>query len=132
MIDSSRWINNENGKRSDAAHHFLYPHAINPNLDIVTGCLVKKVIIEGDKAVGIEYLQDPTFHQGASNDIIVATAKKYVVVSAGTFGTPAILERSGIGSSDLHQKLGIQTVVDLPGVGENYQGKLFSEFIVKY
>lgn len=76
------------------------------------------------KAVGIEYLRDTTVHQGISRDTIIATAKEFVVLSAGSFGTPAILERSGIGSGDLHKKLGIQTIVDLPGVGENYQGWL--------
>ncbi|KAK7688538.1 hypothetical protein QCA50_008076 [Cerrena zonata] len=121
MVYFYRWVDKETGKRSDTAHHFLYPHASNPNLDIVIGCLVKRVIFQGDKAVGIEYLQDPAVHQGASKDSIIATARQSVILSAGSFGTPAILERSGIGSSALHNQLGIQTVVDLPGVGENYQ-----------
>lgn len=76
----------------------------------------------GNKAAGIEYIQDPTVHRSASNNTITATTKGLVVLSAGAFGSPAILERSGIGSAILNKNLGIQTVVDLPGVGENYQG----------
>lgn len=109
----------------------------------MTGCLVKRVIfqcvydasetpsintylfsVRGDTAVGIEYTLDSTLHPGAPSDAILATAK-LVVLSAGAFGTPAILERSGVGSGALHKQLGIQNVVDLPGVGENYQGEHF-------
>ena len=45
-ITTDRWINGENGRRSDAAHNFLYPHITNPNLEILTGCLVKRVIFQ--------------------------------------------------------------------------------------
>lgn len=45
-----------------------------------------------------------------------------MVVSGGAFGSPAILERSGIGAKTVLEKYGIQQLVDLPGVGENYQG----------
>ncbi len=51
-----------------------------------------------------------------------AYASKLVVISAGTLGSPAVLERSGIGAADLLERLGIPIVLDLPGVGENYQG----------
>ena len=49
-------------------------------------------------------------------------ATTLVVLSAGTFGSPAILERSGIGSKDVLERNGIEQLVDLPGVGENYSG----------
>ena len=75
------------------------------------------------KAIGIEYVQNPNVYSDASGDGIIATARHLVVLSAGAFGSPAILERSGVGSRDLHDKLNIQTVVDLPGVGESYQGE---------
>jgi len=48
-------------------------------------------------------------------------ANKLIVVSAGALGTPQVLERSGVGNQILLKKLGIPVVVDLPGVGENYQ-----------
>lgn len=78
--------------------------------------------LRGDNAVGIEYIQDPSVYPVASDDTIIATAKQSIVISAGTFGSPAILERSGIGSTSLHEQLGIHTIVDLPGVGQSYQG----------
>ncbi len=47
---------------------------------------------------------------------------KLVLVSAGTFGSPGILERSGIGAKDVLERVGVKQRVDLPGVGQNYQG----------
>ena len=47
---------------------------------------------------------------------------KLVLVSAGAFGSPGILERSGIGSKDVLEQVGVKQRVNLPGVGENYQG----------
>lgn len=52
----------------------------------------------------------------------VAYASRLVVVSAGALGTPAILERSGIGAADILKKNDIKQLVDLPGVGQNYMG----------
>jgi len=52
----------------------------------------------------------------------VALAAKLVVLSAGAFGSPTILERSGIGASNILTKLNIPQVVDLPGVGDHYMG----------
>lgn len=49
-----------------------------------------------------------------------------MVLSAGAFGSPEILERSGIGAKSLLDQLNIPVVVDLPGVGEEYQGKTHS------
>ena len=47
-----------------------------------------------------------------------------MLVSAGPFGSPGILERSGIGTKDVLERVGVKRRVDLPGVGENYQGSL--------
>lgn len=56
-------------------------------------------------------------------DLLQAFASRLVVLSAGTFGSVAILERSGIGAKGVLSKIGVQQVVDLPGVGENYNGE---------
>ncbi|KAJ7273128.1 GMC oxidoreductase-domain-containing protein [Mycena rebaudengoi] len=113
-----QYVSNENGTRSDTAHHYVYNQASNKNLQILARCRVKKVIFEGTRAVGVEYIS----HDDSAEDktkVLVAHAK-LVVLSAGAFGTPAILERSGIGASQLLKAHDIQQVVDLPGVGENY------------
>jgi alcohol oxidase len=49
-------------------------------------------------------------------------ATKLILVSAGAFGSPGILERSGIGAKDVLERVGVKQRIDLPGVGENYQG----------
>lgn len=52
----------------------------------------------------------------------VAKASRLVVVSAGTFGSAQLLERSGLGRKDVLNAVGVEQFVDLPGVGECYQG----------
>ena len=77
----------------------------------------------GTRAVGIEYVDDTIGRaKGATTKPVVALASRLVVLSAGAFGSPAILERSGIGSKDVLTKNNIEQLVDLPGVGEHYMG----------
>jgi alcohol oxidase len=52
----------------------------------------------------------------------IVQATKLVLVSAGAFGSPGILERSGIGAKDVLERVGVKQRIDLFGVGENYQG----------
>ena len=79
----------------------------------------------GDRAVGIEYVCDTVGRNGGATTPIVARASRLVVISAGAFGSPAILERSGIGGKSVLEKNGVKQRVDLPGVGEHYMGTLF-------
>ena len=76
----------------------------------------------GTRAVGIEYVDDAIGRAKGITEPLVARASRLVVVSAGAFGSPSILERSGIGSKDLLNRNNIQQLVDLPGVGEHYMG----------
>ena len=76
----------------------------------------------GNHAVGIEYVDDTIGRAKGTTELLVARASRLVVLSAGAFGSPAILERSGIGSKDVLTKNNIQQLVDLPGVGEHYMG----------
>ena len=76
----------------------------------------------GTRAVGIEYVDDTIGRAKGATKPVVALASRLVVLSAGAFGSPAILERSGIGSKDVLTKNNIHQVVDLPGVGEHYMG----------
>lgn len=61
--------------------------------------------------------------QAAESKLVTVKANRLIVVSAGAFGSPAILERSGIGARSVLEKNNIHLQVDLPGVGENYQGR---------
>ncbi|KAF8997719.1 GMC oxidoreductase-domain-containing protein [Cyathus striatus] len=116
-----KWIDSETGHRSDVPHHFIYNQRDNKNLHVITGKTVKRVIFEGNRAVGVEYVNDIISNPDSDRSIFVARASRLVVVSAGAFGSPAILERSGVGQYDILKKHGVDVKVDLPGVGENYQ-----------
>ncbi|KAI9570612.1 GMC oxidoreductase-domain-containing protein [Boletus coccyginus] len=116
-----KYIDPVTRKRSDAASRYLYPHSGNPNVTIMVGKRVKRVIIENGRAVGIEYTSDAISCPGASGELVTAKATKLVVVSGGAFGSPSILERSGIGAPSVLEKNNISVLVDLPGVGENYK-----------
>ena len=76
----------------------------------------------GTRAVGIEYVDDTIGRKKGTTEPFVARASRLVVLSAGAFGSPAILERSGIGSKDVLSKNKIQQLIDLPGVGEHFMG----------
>lgn len=100
-----------NGRRYDTATAYLGPLKKNKKLTVVTGALVDKVLIEDGRAVGIRYRL-----KGGSID---ARASREVIVSGGAFGTPEILQRSGIGAAEHLRSLGIEPVVDLPAVGDH-------------
>ncbi|RXW15040.1 hypothetical protein EST38_g10808 [Candolleomyces aberdarensis] len=109
-----KYIDDKTGRRSDTAHHFIYNQAENKNLTVLTESRGVRVVFEGTRAVGVEFIA------GDANSPSHAFASKLVVLSAGSFGSPAILERSGIGAQDVLHKNGITHLVDLPGVGERY------------
>ncbi|KAG2153874.1 GMC oxidoreductase-domain-containing protein [Suillus clintonianus] len=116
-----KYIDGTTGRRSDAAHHYVYNQAHNPNLHVWDGKRVKRIIFEDKRAVGVEFTSDPVSCPGADQSTSIVKASKLVVVSAGAFGSPRILERSGIGAEAILKRCGIEQLVNLPGVGENYQ-----------
>ncbi|CAZ79441.1 unnamed protein product [Tuber melanosporum] len=117
-----KWINPETGRRCDAPHGFIHPQIEKGcNLHLLCETKVARVIIENGKAVGVEVV--PAEAPADSSVPVTTTikARKLVVVSSGALGTPQILERSGIGAPEVLNAAGIKQVVDLPGVGTNYQ-----------
>ena len=76
----------------------------------------------GTRAVGVEYTNDIISKPDADQILVTVKASKLVIVSAGAFGSPTILERSGIGAKKVLDAAGVKQLVELPGVGENYQG----------
>ena len=74
----------------------------------------------------MEYVHNLRILPDADSTARVVRAKQLVVLSAGPFGSPAILERSGIGGKAVLERNGITQVVDLPGVGENVQEHVFA------
>ncbi|MBU3666507.1 MAG: hypothetical protein FGM15_11620 [Chthoniobacterales bacterium] len=102
-----------NGARFESASGYLAPVKSHPRLSLETCMQVRRVLLEKNRAVGIE-----VEHARRSESY---RATRGVVVCAGVFQTPRILQCSGIGPAKILQAAGILTVVDLPSVGENFQ-----------
>ncbi|KDR69700.1 hypothetical protein GALMADRAFT_282594 [Galerina marginata CBS 339.88] len=115
----ARYVDENTGRRSDAAHNYIYTKK-QKNITVITRAKVRRVLFEGTKAVGVEYVDDAIGRTKAATEPIVIKASRLVVLSAGAFGSPAILERSGIAATELLTKLDIKEIADLPGVGQNY------------
>ena len=86
--------------------------------------VVNTMLSRNERAVGVEFFNDKSIRPDADATVCTVRASRLIVVSAGTLGSPAILERSGIGAAEHLKKMGIPQIVDLPGVGENYQGMI--------
>lgn len=99
----------KNGKRVSAAHAFLHPVSHRANLTVATDTNVKRVLVENDTAVGVEATT-----RGGPVDY---TARREVILSAGSISTPKLLQLSGIGDRSLLRSLGIDTIADSPNVG---------------
>lgn len=99
-----------NYRRCSAAVGFLKPAMGRPNLTVETGCRVKRILFEGNRATGVQY-----FSRGEKN----VRATNEVIVASGAIGTPKLMMLSGIGPAAHLKKHGIEVVQDLPGVGEN-------------
>ncbi len=111
-------VNMKGGQRWSSADAFLSPEVKRrPNLTIALRALAQKVLLDGKKAVGIEY-------RDAKGTVHRPQARREVVLSAGTYNTPPLLELSGIGSPEVLRGLGIEVRHALRGVGENLQDHL--------
>lgn len=112
----------KNGVRWSTANAYLKPAMKRANLTIQTGVQVEKVLLENKKAVGVSFFSGQKKSQ--------ALVTKEVILSAGSIGSPHILQLSGIGDRDTLTAAGINTEHHLPGVGENLQDHL--EFYFQY
>ncbi|KIK56903.1 hypothetical protein GYMLUDRAFT_46795 [Collybiopsis luxurians FD-317 M1] len=112
------YISQKTGRRSDTAHLFIYNKEESKNIRIMTDHFVIRVLFDGDRAVGVEYTSSDKNGDGQTQ---IVRASRLVVLSGGAFGSPAMLERSGIGAQEHLAAVDVQQKVDLPGVGENYQ-----------
>ncbi|KAF8965919.1 alcohol oxidase [Flammula alnicola] len=106
-------------KRSYAAPDYYEPNASRPNLLVLIHSQVTKIIFgKGDNGLQTATAVEFT-HQGARQ--VVEGVKRDIILSAGAFQTPQLLELSGIGNSKILQVQGITPIINLPGVGENLQ-----------
>jgi 4-pyridoxate dehydrogenase len=104
------------GYRSSAATAYLRPAKSRPNLDVMTGALATRVLMQGTRATGVEYIK-------GIRETVRVNADREVILSGGAFNTPPLLMLSGIGPADHLRATGIKPVVDLP-VGKNLQDHL--------
>jgi choline dehydrogenase len=100
-----------NKRRWSAAAAYLRPARGRQNLSIVTQAHATRVLIEDGRAVGVEYR--------SPRGVQVARARCEVIVSGGAYGSPHLLQLSGLGPAELLSETGITVVRDMPGVGAN-------------
>jgi choline dehydrogenase len=102
----------KDGRRWSSVDAFLRPARATGRLEVKTGCLVERVLVEGGRARGVVYRDGGKSH--------TARCEGEVLMAAGAIGTPKILMLSGIGPADHLRAHGISPIADLPGVGGNF------------
>jgi len=122
------------GRRLSAARAYLHPVLSRPNLTVATDAHVTRILFSGTRAIGVEFVPGGTLGAlgipGMRGGAPRRATGGEVIVCAGAFGSPALLQLSGIGNATDLRALGIDVLADLPGVGENLQDHL--EVYVQY
>jgi choline dehydrogenase len=103
----------KDGVRWSSANAYLKPVMNRNNLKVITKAMTREVLIEDGKAIGVTY-----DHQGQTHTV---KCRREVLIASGPIGSPHLLQRSGIGPSQVLKDAGIEVKHDLPGVGENLQ-----------
>lgn len=103
---------NRHGRRSSAAYAYIEPEKTNPNLTVRLHAPVQRIVVDGERAVGVVY-------KDAAGEIHRVHADGEVIVAAGALVSPKILMLSGIGPADHLAEHGIACKADLKGVGQN-------------
>jgi choline dehydrogenase len=107
--------NVHNGRRLSAARAYLHPVMSRPNLEVRTRAHVSRVVFSGKRAVAVEYTERGSRKRAEAGEVICC---------GGAINSPQLLQLSGLGNAGELRALGIEPVVDLPGVGENLQDHL--------
>lgn len=116
-------VTQKDGERHSSAAAFIHPNLDRPNLEVRTGAHITRVRFDDGRASGVEYEQG-----GQTRSVGV---RREVVMSAGAFGTPQILMASGLGPGSHLQEMGITTVRDVPGMGQNLQDHISALLIYR-
>lgn len=99
-----------NGRRESGVTAFLRPVRRRPNLEIVVNALAHRVLLEQNRAIGVQVERD--------GSPLTIMARREVILSAGSYGSPALLMRSGIGPAEQLNSAGVQPIHELAGVGQ--------------
>ena len=116
-------VTEKKGFRCSASVGFLRPIKNRKNLKIITKAHVKKINFNLKKATGLSYWKD--------NKLIEVKTKKEIILSAGSIGSPHILQASGIGDPSKLKKYGIEIIHNSPGVGKNLQDHIMMRPVYK-
>jgi choline dehydrogenase len=109
-------VTQKGGRRCSAAAAYLKPALGRPNLTVLTGAHATRVVFDGTRAAGVEYVR------GGGTER--AHAAREVILSGGAVNSPQLLMLSGVGPADELRRLGVAPTADLPGVGRNLQDHL--------
>ena len=109
-------VTQKNGERCSAAAAYLHPVAKRKNLTIRTKAQATRILIEMNRAVGVEYVRGGKLYK--------VRAAREVVLAGGSINSPQLLLLSGVGPAQELGALGIPVKLDLPGVGKNLQDHL--------
>lgn len=110
-------VTQREGRRWSAASAFLKPALARANLTVVTGALAERIVFEGRRAAGVQYVEHKVERS-------TARARREVILCGGAVNSPQLLLLSGIGPGPHLREHGLPVLVDLPGVGENLQDHL--------
>jgi choline dehydrogenase len=117
-VEGLSWtdMNVVGGKRQSAADAYLRPNLGRPNLTVITGAQVRRLLLDGTRCYGAEYVEGGAVH--------TVRVEREVLLAAGALGSPQLLMLSGLGPAQHLRSLGIDPVVNLPGVGRNLHDHL--------
>ncbi|HZP82149.1 MAG TPA: GMC family oxidoreductase N-terminal domain-containing protein [Chthonomonadaceae bacterium] len=123
QMEGAGWhhINVKDGKRHSAYEGYLHPALSRPNLTLETGAQATRLLFEGSKCVGVEYVQGGALKQ--------ARATGEVIVCCGAIESPKLLLLSGIGSPEQLKPFDIPVRAAVPGVGENFHNHVLTGLI---
>ncbi len=113
-------LTTRNGRRWSTARGYLKPARKRGNLAVISRALTSRVLFEGRRAVGVEYIKDGVRH--------VARANGEVILASGAFNSPQLLQLSGVGPADLLRQHGIGVIADMKGVGADLQDHYQARF----
>lgn len=111
------------GRRCSTAFGYLRPALKRPNLRVAVRAPTRRILLDGRRAVGVEYTEDGAVRQ--------ALARREVLLAAGAIQSPQLLQVSGIGPAELLHEHGVEVAHDLPGVGENLQDHLGGRIVYR-
>jgi len=107
--------NVSHARRLSAARAYLHPVRRRRNLEVTSRALVTRILFEGKRAVGVEYLKGGGFERAYAEEVILC---------GGAINSPQLLQLSGVGDPEHLLSVGVEVVHELPGVGENLQDHL--------